>query len=116
MDQVVMQQVQARAEQAEISPARETRIRTEQQQEQERRAQPDNFEQQLRRAIRQLNLASDIFNIRLRFKLDRETGEIYVLVIDREKGEIIRRIPPEKIIQMAYQLEHMVGLLLDELV
>ncbi|MBC7334835.1 MAG: flagellar protein FlaG [Clostridia bacterium] len=117
VDPVVLQQVQARAEQqAELTQTRESRIRTEQQQDQERRFGTETFEQQLQRAVRQLNETSDLFQIRLRFKIDEETGDIYVLVIDREKGEIIRRIPPEKVISMVYQLEYMIGLLLDELV
>lgn len=117
MDPVVLQQVQARAEQqAELTQTRESRIRTEQQQDQERRFGTESFEQQLQRAVRQLNETSDLFQIRLRFKIDEERGDIYVLVIDREKGEIIRRIPPEKVISMVYQLEYMIGLLLDELV
>ncbi|MBC7346542.1 MAG: flagellar protein FlaG [Clostridia bacterium] len=117
VDPVVLQQVQARAEQqAELTQTRESRIRTEQQQDQERRFGTESFEQQLQRAVRQLNETSDLFQIRLRFKIDEETGDIYVLVIDREKGEIIRRIPPEKVISMVYQLEYMIGLLLDELV
>lgn len=116
VDAAVLQQIQARAEQAEITQTREVKIRTEQQQEQERRSGAESFEQQLEKAVRQLNEATDIFNIRLRFKLDTETGEIYVLVIDREKGEVIRRLPPEKVISMAYQMEYMIGLLLDELV
>ncbi|MGB9885474.1 MAG: flagellar protein FlaG [Moorellales bacterium] len=115
VDQVVLERIRARAEQVEVTQTRDLRIRSEEQQEQERRHAQEPQEQ-LRQAVRQLNEASDLFNIRLRFKLDQETGEIYVLVIDREKGEIIRRIPPEKVLEMAYRMQHMIGLLLDELV
>lgn len=114
VDRVVLDRIEEKTTKPVVQETERARVHTEEQGERQRPA--GDFRQELERSVRQLNQASDIFNIRLRFKLDEETGEIYVLVIDREEGKIIRRIPPENILKTAMQLQEMVGLLLDELV
>ena len=43
-----------------------------------------------------LNLASETIGRDLRFQVDMESGRSVIQVLDRETGEIIRQIPPEK--------------------
>lgn len=50
----------------------------------------------------------------LEFREDPSSGRVIVSVIDAESGEIIRQIPPEQMIRMAEQLEHVNGMLLGE--
>lgn len=116
VDRIVLDRVEAKTRGPVIQEAEKIRIQTEEEKERQRQAGTGTFQRDLEKAVQELNQASDIFNIRLRFRLDEETGDIYVLVIDREEGKIIRRIPPENVLQTALQLEEMVGLLLDALV
>lgn len=44
----------------------------------------------------QLNLASQSIGRDLRFEVDMESGHSVIQVLDRETGEVIRQIPPEK--------------------
>jgi flagellar protein FlaG len=44
----------------------------------------------------ELNLASETIGRDLRFQVDMESGRSVIQVLDRETGEIIRQIPPEK--------------------
>ena len=44
----------------------------------------------------QLNIASQSIGRDLRFEVDMESGQSVIQVLDRETGEIIRQIPPEK--------------------
>lgn len=43
-----------------------------------------------------LNVASQAIGRDLRFKVDMDSGQSVIQVLDRETGEIIREIPPEK--------------------
>jgi len=43
-----------------------------------------------------LNLASETIGRDLRFEVDMDSGRAVIQVLDRETGEIIRQIPPEK--------------------
>ncbi|MFO7311282.1 MAG: flagellar protein FlaG, partial [Bacillota bacterium] len=51
---------------------------------------------------------------RLKFLVHEETERIYVQVIDKETGEVIKEIPPEKILNLVAQLQKLIGLLIDE--
>ena len=45
---------------------------------------------------RKLNLATQSIGRDLRFEVDMESGRSIIQVLDRETGEVIRQIPPEK--------------------
>lgn len=45
---------------------------------------------------RKLNLATQSIGRDLRFEVDMESGRSVIQVLDRETGEVIRQIPPEK--------------------
>ena len=45
---------------------------------------------------RALNLASQSIGRDLRFEVDMESGRSVIQVLDRDTGELIRQIPPEK--------------------
>lgn len=44
----------------------------------------------------QLNIVSQSIGRDLRFQIDMESGSSVIQVLDRDTGEIIRQIPPEK--------------------
>lgn len=50
----------------------------------------------LEEIARQLNIASQSIGRDLRFEVDLNSGRSVIQVLDRETGEIIRQIPPEK--------------------
>ncbi|MEO1201591.1 MAG: flagellar protein FlaG [Pseudomonadota bacterium] len=54
-------------------------------------AKPD-----LEAITKQLNIQSQAIGRDLRFKVDMASGDSVIQVLDRETGEIIREIPPEK--------------------
>jgi flagellar protein FlaG len=45
---------------------------------------------------RKLNVASESIGRDLRFEVDMDSGRSVIQVLDRETGEVIRQIPPEK--------------------
>lgn len=68
----------------------------------------------LERAIDKVNHTFEIQNRSLRFKVHERTNEIMVKIIDTETKEVIREIPPEKLLDMFANMLEMAGLLVDE--
>lgn len=59
-------------------------------------ASPARREPDLEALAAKLNVANQSIGRDLRFKVDMASGESVIQVLDRETGEIIREIPPEK--------------------
>lgn len=58
----------------------------------------------------------EVFNLELRFKIHEPTREIIARIVNRETGEVIREIPPEKFLDMVAKLQELAGILVDEVV
>ena len=52
-------------------------------------------------------------DIRLKYSLDRPTGQIVVKVIDGNSGKVIREIPPSELLALAQSMKELEGLLFD---
>ncbi|MEM7613210.1 MAG: flagellar protein FlaG [Pseudomonadota bacterium] len=55
----------------------------------------------LRKALQELNERGSGTSPALRFEQDDETGVVIITVTNRETGEVIRRLPPEAVIDAA---------------
>jgi flagellar protein FlaG len=64
--------------------------------------------------VKRLNETAYLYNIGLRFSIHEETSRVVVQVYNREDNEVIRQIPPEKILNLVAQIQQMIGLLIDE--
>lgn len=67
---------------------------------------------ELAKIVDKVNETAQIFNQALRFQV-AESHRIVVQVIDLNRGEVIREIPPERFIDLFDRMEDAVGLLLD---
>lgn len=70
----------------------------------------------LDRALKDLNDAFSAFDIQLKFRVHDKTHDIMVQVVNVRTGEVIREIPPKKILDMFAEMMRFVGVLLDEYV
>lgn len=69
--------------------------------------------EELKEAVEKINRAAETFDVGLRFRIHEETERIMVQVIDRETNEIIREIPPEKILNLVAQIQNLIGIFID---
>jgi len=53
-------------------------------------------EPEVRELAKKLNVATKSIGRDLRFEVDMESGRSVIQVLDRDTGEVIRQIPPEK--------------------
>ena len=65
-------------------------------------------------AVKQANKATEAVNISLQFEVHEETSRVMVQVIDMDKNEVLKEIPPEKILNLIGQIQEMIGLVVDE--
>ncbi|MGI6413496.1 MAG: flagellar protein FlaG [Syntrophomonadaceae bacterium] len=65
-------------------------------------------------AVDDANRALQILNTRLQFSIHEDTKQIMVKVIDETNGELIREIPPEKLLDALAKMWELVGILVDE--
>jgi flagellar protein FlaG len=49
--------------------------------------------------------------VRLKFQIDKETGERVIQIVDSETGELVRQIPPEELLHIMKTLRDLKGLL-----
>ena len=71
-------------------------------------------EDDLKEFISMLNELSQMSNNRLEFEFDPEEEISVIRVVDRESGEIVRRIPPEKLLAAMDHVFNALGVVLDQ--
>ncbi len=71
-------------------------------------------EEQVIKAIEQANKAMELIQTRFEFSIHEKTKEIIVRVYNKETGELIREIPPEKILDIVAKIWELAGLIVDE--
>ncbi|WP_412709742.1 flagellar protein FlaG [Atrimonas thermophila] len=69
----------------------------------------------LKEIIEALNQFMRTLDIELRFQIHEPTREVIARLVNKETGEIIREIPPEKFLDMLAKLQELAGLFVDEL-
>ncbi len=65
-------------------------------------------------AIEKANKAIEGARTEFRFSIHKETHEIMVKVMDKDKGEVIREIPPKDILDMVAKMWELAGIIVDE--
>lgn len=69
-------------------------------------------EDQVIAAIEQANQKFEVYDTRLEFSIHEKTRQIMIKVMKEE--QVIREIPPEKILDMVARFMEMAGILVDE--
>ncbi|MBB5021944.1 flagellar protein FlaG [Desulfurispira natronophila] len=71
-------------------------------------------EQELRKAVEELNRNMDFLNVSRRFEVHEDTEKLVVKLMDKESGDLIRQIPSEDAIKRMTQIRDFLGQLYDE--
>jgi len=65
-------------------------------------------------AVDKMNKVVEGYNRRFEYKIHEGTNDIMIRVIDETTKEVIREIPPKKILDMIASMLEMAGLMVDE--
>jgi flagellar protein FlaG len=71
-------------------------------------------EKMVKEAVDRANKAISGWKREFRYSVHDKTKEIMVKVIDPDSGDIIREIPPEKILDLVAKLQELAGAFVDE--
>lgn len=71
-------------------------------------------EKQLQQALQQLNREASSMNAKVSFRYDRRINQLYVQVVDRDSGEVVREIPPKEFLEHKAAMSEFIGLLLNK--
>ncbi|HHV15959.1 MAG TPA: flagellar protein FlaG [Gelria sp.] len=75
---------------------------------------------ELMKAAKVMNDLMKVSNYHLQFRVHEDSGRVQVKVIDSESKEVIREIPPEKLLECSAMiksmLDKMAGILVDEII
>ncbi len=69
--------------------------------------------EELEKSVIQANEIADTLNLSVRFRVHEETDRVKAEVIDRNTEEVIREIPPERVLNMVAQIQSLIGLFVD---
>jgi flagellar protein FlaG len=67
----------------------------------------------LEEEVEKINTAAQTFNTGLRFRIHEGSERVMVEVVDLDENEVIKEIPPEKILNMVAQIQNIIGLFID---
>jgi flagellar protein FlaG len=71
-------------------------------------------DQQVIKMIERANKALMLRTTSFEFAVHKQTKQIMVKVFDKDSGEVIREIPPEKVLDMVAKMWELAGILIDE--
>ncbi|MDD2430591.1 MAG: flagellar protein FlaG [Firmicutes bacterium] len=61
-----------------------------------------------------LDSLANAFNKGIKFQVHDESERLYVEIVDRATGEVIKQIPPEEMLKIAAKFQEFLGLIVDE--
>ena len=70
--------------------------------------------EEVEKAAEKFNRLMNIIEKRWQVRVHEDTHRFIVKVIDQESGEVLKEIPPEKILDMLASFTKMAGILVDE--
>lgn len=70
-------------------------------------------EEQIKNAVKDLNIALKSLNVTREFEVNKEIDRVVVTLMDSEKKEVIRQIPSEEAVKLSKNIREMIGLLFD---
>lgn len=70
--------------------------------------------EEVEKAAEKLNRLMGLIDKKMEFEVHEKSHRVMVKVIDREKGEVLREIPPKKILDMLSSFAEFAGLLVDQ--
>jgi flagellar protein FlaG len=58
------------------------------------------------------NRKPSLQNLTIRFEVQPESHDVIIKVLDRETGQLVRQVPPAKLVELAKRMEQMYGRML----
>lgn len=73
-----------------------------------------SMEDRLQEVADQIRQAASAFSKKLDFLFDKATGRLVVRVMNADTNEVIREMPPQKLLELAAKIQEDLGVIFDE--
>jgi len=83
-------------------------------QNREKGISPDAEQKILKQSTEKFNEMSDKLNLDVKFAYNEKIDQVYLNVIDKNTGQIIRKLPSEEAMKISESMKELVGNLLDK--
>ncbi len=80
----------------------------------QQKEEPKKTKPRVESAAADLQRLGSAFNRRLQFKVDHDSNEVIIKVIDKHTDKVIKELPPEELQRMHKSLRETIGNLFDE--
>jgi flagellar protein FlaG len=80
----------------------------------ERRLPGTATKEEVAEAVSKLNRAAEIFGVDLKFSFREDSKRMQVEVLEASTGRVLKKIPPDEILDLVSKMNKMIGLLIDE--
>ena len=70
-------------------------------------------EPNLNELTKELNQEIESLNTNIKFQFNEEVGELYISVVEKDSGVVIRQIPSEEAMKLREHLKNVVGMIFD---
>ena len=74
----------------------------------------DETKAKVKDAVSKLNDMLDVTNQESKFMYHEGLDRYYVTVVNRETEEVVKEIPPKKLLDAFYEMQKMLGMIVDE--
>lgn len=82
--------------------------------EQKQQSKPETLKDKLSQAVDSLNEFLDITYKSSKFVLHEGLDRYYVQLVDKETEEVLKEIPPKKLLDSFYEMQKLLGMIVDE--
>ncbi|NLJ56754.1 MAG: flagellar protein FlaG [Firmicutes bacterium] len=73
----------------------------------------EEYGENLKEALEKVNTTVEAFHTGLRFRIHEETERVMVQIVNLVDDEVIKEIPPEKLLNVVAQIQNIIGLFID---
>ncbi len=74
----------------------------------------EEVKQSLKEAVKNLNAQMDMLNTNIKFGFNDKIEALYVNVLEKSSGKLIRKFPTEEAMKLAEHMKEFVGMLFDK--
>lgn len=74
----------------------------------------ESTKEKIQKAVKSMNEFLEINYRSTRFVYHEELERYYITVVDKETEEVIKEIPPKKLLDAFYEMQKLVGMIVDE--
>ncbi|HOJ13048.1 MAG TPA: flagellar protein FlaG [Deltaproteobacteria bacterium] len=76
----------------------------------------DRSADEMKKDIEAINEQLAVLNQSLQFRIDEESKDVVIRIVDKDSGEVIKQIPPEEIMNLRRRLREMSSLFVERTV